>query len=207
MKDAKSILFLVIAIMLFINYSGFSQNQKRAVILYNTKPVLAVITTDGNVKQIIAEAPNYLVGYTLNVQDYGLKAQQVEVAAVNPIKTEQTTELSVNVQDVNNVKVDQNLAYVSVESKSVYYDPGFATLSAQAIKTLDEIVATLEQNPTYSIILRTLTVNEEETLLSKNRINSMRSYLKVRGIATERVSFELLKGEVDLNEIKIHVIR
>ena len=53
-----------------IGYTIYSQESKEAVILYNTKPVLAEITKDGSVLQIVRDEPDFLEGFTLEVPDY-----------------------------------------------------------------------------------------------------------------------------------------
>jgi hypothetical protein len=41
--------------------------------------------------------------------------------------------------------------------------------------------------------------------ISKSRINAIKTYLTLRGIQADSIKTEYLKGETDVNEIKIHM--
>ena len=43
----------------------------------------------------------------------------------------------------------------------------------------------------------------ENGLVSKNRLNSIRTYFKIRGIGEERILFESLFAEIDAHEVKL----
>ncbi|MBL0099716.1 MAG: hypothetical protein IPP49_06395 [Saprospiraceae bacterium] len=63
--------FVLLLVIVFSGITLKSQTTKEAVILYNSKPVLAEITTEGSVNKIISEEPDFLKGFTLKVMDYG----------------------------------------------------------------------------------------------------------------------------------------
>jgi len=167
-----------------------SQSTKEAVILYNSQAVLAQITKDGEVKEIIQDEVDFLKGFTIKIQDYGqfLANQQT-------FKTDQKVVLP-SVTTFN--KIDDN--YISVP-----FESGYATLSDLAISRLDEVIGELRKTPSARVIIRTLSTSKD-ALIDKNRINSVRTYFKIRGIAQERLSYETLSGDRDIDEVKINFI-
>jgi len=70
---------------------------------------------------------------------------------------------------------------------------------------LDVVIGELRKSPTTRVIIRTLSTNKD-ALIDKNRINSVRTYLKIRGIAQERLAYETLSGDRDIDEVKINYI-
>jgi outer membrane protein OmpA-like peptidoglycan-associated protein len=181
--------FVLLSVSLLTGITLFSQNTKEAVILYNSQPVKAEITSDGNVNKIISEVPDFLKGFTLKVQDYGQF-----IAEKQDTKSETI------------VPSSQSYAIVGKEFKLVRFEPTFATLSDEAIVELDKIIAHLRQEPNEKAVLVTLS-RLESALISKNRQNSIRTYLKIRGIDPERVLFESLLGEKDVDEVKVHFLK
>lgn len=161
-----------------------AQESKEAVILYNTKPVLAEITKDGSVLQIIKDEPDYLSGFTLQVPDYVKYLDEINKKSAVSFRPDLSSE-------------DSHLITVPFES-------GFAILSDQAILQLDEAIELLKQNPKGTLILRTLSVSDP-SVLDKNRINSIKSYFTIRGVNISNVVYEAMKGNTDLNEVKITV--
>ena len=82
---------LLVFIAMFSQEFAFGQATKEAVILYNSLPVKAEITTDGNVNRIISEEPDFLKGFTLKVQDYGQFVAQTEAPKKNdPVASSQS---------------------------------------------------------------------------------------------------------------------
>jgi thymidylate synthase len=164
------------------------QETKEAVILYNTQAVKAEITSDGTINRIISEEPDYLKGYTLTVQDYG---QHIEKSKIKEDKK---------------VASSQPYAVFASEYKLVKFEPNHATLSDEAIDILEELVTQLRKSNDEKVVLVSLS-QLENGLINKNRLNSIRSYFKIRGINSERVLIESLLGEKDVDEIKIHFLK
>jgi len=63
--------FVLLLAIILVGNALPAQSIKEAVILYNSQAVLAKISTDGEVKEIIRDESGYLQGFTLKVQDYG----------------------------------------------------------------------------------------------------------------------------------------
>ena len=63
--------FVFLLSIIMVGNTLHSQSTKEAVILYNSQAVLAQITKDGEVKEIIQDEPDYLKGFTIKIQDYG----------------------------------------------------------------------------------------------------------------------------------------
>ncbi|MBK6497939.1 MAG: hypothetical protein IPJ39_03885 [Saprospiraceae bacterium] len=180
---------LLVFIAMFSQEFAFGQATKEAVILYNSLPVKAEITTDGNVNRIISEEPDFLKGFTLKVQDYGQFVAQTEAPKKNdPVASSQS--YSINAGELASVK----------------FDPDYATLSDETISTLDQIIALLKDDNQAKISLETIS-KLNTALVSKNRFNSIRTYLKIRGIDPERISFQSLVGDTDVNQVKIYLIK
>lgn len=174
---------------MFLQQFAFGQTTKEAVILYNSLPVKAEITSDGNVNRVISEEPDFLKGFTLKVQDYGqLVAQREEVQKVNPVASSQS--YSINAGELASVK----------------FDPDYATLSDETISTLDQIIALLKADNQAKISLETIS-KLNTALISANRFNSIRTYLKIKGIDSNRISFQSLVGDTDVNQVKIYLIK
>lgn len=178
--------FVISLIVVLIGTAVVAQNTKQAVILYNSQAVRANITSQGDVKDIIQEEPDFLKGFELKIQDYG---QFVEVS-----KNVETKELE-TVASSGNYSVKK-------EYKTVYFEKDRATLTDETIGQLDLIIAHLRENPQVKIIAMTLS-KFENGLVSKNRLNSIRTYFKIRGIGEERVLFESLFAEIDAHEVKL----
>lgn len=180
--------FVLLLAIILVNNALQAQSTKDAVILYNSVPVLAEISSDGEVKKIIRNEPDYLQGFVLKVQDYGqFLANQEKLKSDSSV-----------VARSENSFFDNDKEYISVP-----FESGFATLSDIAINKLDEIIAELNKNPSARVVIRTLST-QKDALIDKNRINSVRTYFKIRGIAQERLSYETLSGDRDINEVKIN---
>ncbi len=179
--------FVLMLIITMVSLSLSSQNTKEVVILYNTKPVLAEVTPTGNVNKIIRDEPDFLQGFTLLIQDYGQF-----IAKQDTKKSDKDEVISVN----------QSFVAESNDFLNIPFESGFATLTDKAIERLDEAIKYFKTNPDQKIILRTLSKNAD-SVLSLNRINSIRTYLRIKGLSPDIVKFETLAGDADLDEVKI----
>lgn len=182
--------FVLLLAIILVNNALQAQSTKDAVILYNSVPVLAEISSDGDVKKIIRNEPDYLQGFVLKVQDYGQF-----IANQEKLKSDSSV-----VARSEKSFFDNDKEYISVP-----FESGFATLSDIAINKLDEVIRELNKNQSARVVIRTLST-QKDALLDKNRINCVRTYFKIRGIAQERLSYETLSGDRDINEVKINYI-
>jgi outer membrane protein OmpA-like peptidoglycan-associated protein len=178
--------FVILLYTVLIGTVGVAQNTKEAVILYNSQAVRANITPQGDVKNIIKEEPDFLKGFELKIQDYGQFIASKENVATKETET---------------VASSGNYA-VKKEYKTVYFEKDRATLTDATIAQLDQIIAHLREHADVKIIAMTLS-KFENGLVSKNRLNSIRTYFKIRGIGEERVLFESLFAEIDAHEVKL----
>ena len=179
--------FVLLFVLTLTNMTLFAQDTKEAVILYNTQPVRAEITTDGQVNRIIREEPDYLKGFQLKIQDYGQFIEKQSEPLVNAPKS-------------------QPYAIFASDYKLVKFETNHATLSDDAIDVLEAIVVNMRSTPELRIVLVSLS-KLDNSLVTKNRLNSIRSYFKIRGIDTSRILIESLLGEIDVDEIKIHHLK
>ncbi len=182
--------FVISLLMVLTSMTIVAQNTKEAVILYNSQVVRANITPDGNVTSIIKEEPDFLKGFELKIQDYGQFVANQQL----PVKNEPFVVVS-----------SGNYSVVKKEYKTVYFEKDRATLTDETIAQLDQIIAYLRENVEVKIIAMTLS-KFENGLVSKNRLNSIRTYFKIRGIGEDRVLFESLFAEMDAHEVKLGFI-
>ncbi|MBK9734222.1 MAG: hypothetical protein IPO92_04340 [Saprospiraceae bacterium] len=152
---------LLLSVVCFSSTQILCQSSKEAVILYDSRPVLAEIRDGGIIDRIIKDEPDYLEGYTLKIQDYGQFLTQKKLT------------------EVSEVKSSGGYAVVSKDEIIVPFDTGYATLSDKAIKVLDNVISRLRTKSESKVVLRTLNTFDE-SLLSKNRVNSIRTYFKIR---------------------------
>lgn len=187
MLSTSSPRFVLMLVLTMISLSLYSQNTKEAVILYNTKPVLAEITQSGNVNKIIRDEPDFLKGFTLMIQDYGqfVADQEKKKSGAD------------NVTPVAQTEFIEKADFLNIP-----FETGFATLTDKAIEKLDDAIKFFRKNPGQKIVLRTLSKNSD-SILSLNRINSIRTYLRIKGLSPDIVRFETLTGDADLDEVKI----
>ena len=178
---------LLLGVLYFNNTQVLCQSTKEVVILYDSRPVLAEIKEGGYINRIIKDEPHYLDGFTLKIQDYGQFLSQKKL------------------EEVAAVKQSGGYAVVSKDEVNVPFDIGFATLNDKAIKVLDIVISRLRAHSDSKVVLRTLNTFEE-SLLSRNRVNSIRTYFKIRGIDQNRIQFESLSGDLNMDEVKIHFL-
>lgn len=181
--------FLTVLAVFAGNMTAEAQETKESVILYNSVPVRAEITSDAEIKRVIKEEPDYLKGYSLKIQDYGQFVDQdkTNVAAVNE---------SLPGEHKEAVKIEEA---VFVE---IVFEPGFSTLSDQAVERLDTIIKRLKNEPELTVLIRALSLKSDGSV-TKNRLNSIKTYFKLRGLVQERVLIEKLQGDRDADEVKI----
>lgn len=191
MNNTKFLQLVFLCLTFAWSTSSFAQATKEAVILYNSLPVKAEITSDGHVNQIISEEPDFLKGFTLKVQDYG------QFVATQP---------KLVVESDNTLPGSQSYTVQSKEAASVRFTPSYATLSDEAIASLDGIIAILQAEPNTKVNLETIT-RLDSGLVSKNRFNTIRTYLKLKGIDPDRISYDTLIGEKEVNDVKIYFLR
>lgn len=181
--------FLSVLTFFAVNMVAVAQETKESVILYNSVPVRAEITSDAEIKRVIKEEPDYLKGFSLKIQDYGQFVDQGKPQVVTSAEDlSKETEVTGKVEESGFVEI--------------IFDPGFATLSDQSVERLDAVVKRLKNENTLNVLLRALSLKTDGSV-TKNRLNSIKTYLKLRGIAQERVIIEKLQGDRDADEVKI----
>jgi hypothetical protein len=181
--------YLSVLTFFTVHMVAIAQDTKESVILYNSVPVRAEITSDAEIKRVIKEEPDYLKGFSLKIQDYGQFVDQGKAKVVT------VTEALPSEQNGTG-KVEEA---VFVE---IVFDPGFATLSDQSVDRLDAIIKRLKNEPDLTVLMRALSLKTDGSV-TKNRLNSIKTYFKLRGIAQERVLIEKLQGDRDADEVKI----
>lgn len=183
----------VIATFCVMNLIMQAQETKEAVILYNSVPVRAEISSDAEVKRVIREEPEYLKGYSLKIQDYGKFVDQSEVKPSQVVVDSS--------QETAGKTIIEEDGFVEL-----VFDPGFATLSDQSVYRLDSVVKRLKNDAALFVTLRALSLKSDGSV-TKNRLNSIKTYLRLRGVEQGRVLIEKLQGDRDADEVKIFFMK
>jgi outer membrane protein OmpA-like peptidoglycan-associated protein len=185
MKHTNSPRFVLGLLSVMAALTLCAQQSKEAVILYNSEAVKAQITQSGDVIRIIKPEPDYLAGFKLISYNYEeVFAQAALVPESEKIKA----------YDV-----------VSAEGTDIYFESGFATLSRDAITRLDGIVNILKASPSAKILISEFIQNENDQL-AKNRINSVKKYLQIKGIGERKVQINRLEGVYPENTVRINIV-
>ena len=187
MFNTNSPRFVVLLTAMLLSLTVAGQQTKEALILYNTQPVKAEVTSTGEVVKVISQEPDQLQGFTLKVMDYAKYLDEAN-------KEKQTLPAS------------QAYSIESVDGILVPFDSGHATLSDVAISRLDEVIRELNADSRAVALIRTFSVINESPL-HKNRLSSIKTYFKIRGIGESRFVFENLIGERNFDEIKISFLK
>lgn len=185
MKHTNSPGFVLVLLTVLATLTLSAQQSKEAVILYNSEAVKAQITQSGDILRIIGPEPDYLAGFKLVSYNYEeVFAQAALVPESEKIKA----------YDV-----------VSVDGTDIYFENGFATLSKEAVSRLDGIISNLKATPSAKILISDFFQNENDQL-AKNRINSIKKYLQIKGISDRKVQINKLTGIYPENTIRINVV-
>ncbi|MBK9254481.1 MAG: hypothetical protein IPM42_03225 [Saprospiraceae bacterium] len=189
MNNTNSPKFVLLLTIILCGFNLAAQNTKQAVILYNTDPVLAEITSAGEVNKIIAKEPNFLSGFRLVKYDLNLSETVVVAEIPAPAPAEERT----------------GYAVVSSIYHEVYFDPGFAVLRKDGIAQLDQILKVLESNPERSVLISDFSEYDSDQL-HQNRVSSIKSYLKLKGISSQRIRTNRLMGVYNENSVRINFV-
>jgi hypothetical protein len=180
--------FVVLLSLLGFSFILSAQTNKQVSILYNTKLVLAEVSPEGKILRIIDNNADDLKGYVLKTQDY---------ASANNVDSKQIK----SSKDLGN-----KYNYAGIDHSLVYFEKGGAILSDKAIETLESVIKRIKDDATLKLLVQTLDVNSA-SVLSKNRVSAIETYLKIRGVNKDLTVYEPLKGDTNLDEVKIQFIR
>ncbi len=180
--------FVLLLSLLGFSLTLSSQANKQVSILYNTKLVLAEVSPEGKVLRIIDDSADDLKGYVLKTQDY----TAVPKDETKPVVVDKV---------LNNKYI-----YADIDPTLIYFEKNGAILSDKAIESLESTIKYLKADPSLRLLVQTLDVHAASPL-NKNRVSAVKTYLKIRGIGEENTVYEPLKGETNLDEVKIQYIK
>jgi hypothetical protein len=146
-------------------------------------PVLAEVSDSADVVRIVKTMPGYMDGYNLEPQKYDIPSEP------SASSTASSTGYSI----------------ISSESYTLTFRPGFAVLEDETVKQLDIMVMLMIENPGKKMLLSVYNVNMKDVLY-KNRINAIKTYMKVEGISLDRIQLNYLDGAAGLDEFKVNYI-
>lgn len=181
-KILISFSFSMVSFFQFIP-SIHAQVIEKRVILYNTLPVLAEIKDSAEVVKIIKTLPGYMAGYKL-------EAQKFDESKI-PLKEQ--------------VNLASGYSVISSDYYILSFRQGFAVLDDETVNQLDAVILHLIEHPRKNLLLSVYNENMKE-LLYKNRINAIKTYLKVEGISLERIQLNYLDGTSDPDNFRINYI-
>lgn len=183
--------FVLLFVLLMIGMTSTAQKLKESVILYNLQPVRALIDENGNIVKIIAYYPDYLSNQKIDVPEYDRDIRNVP--------TDERIIPSVVVEHEKEIILSKD------KMMTLHFDKDMAVLSSRVRNELDVVVDVLKANPSMKISAMTLSLDDNE-LVSKNRQNSVKAYLKIRGISENRFSFKSYFSDIETSEVKIQFL-
>ncbi len=194
----------VFFILLLFAFNLKAQEKKEATILYNTQPVQAVI--DVNTKSldyIIKSDDNFMEGFRLVIPDYekyllekGSIVQEDKTIALDNSSLDNTADtlIAITPTDTENSLKNNAISFI-------IFTPGQATLSDEAIRKLELVIDEYKISG-RDITLKAISINDTD-ILSANRANAIKTYLKIRGIDTNAVSVSYLIGNHNNNNVLV----
>jgi hypothetical protein len=178
------ICFSTIAVLIFLVpfFTLVAQHRDAKTLLYNTSPVLAVVNDSAEVVKIIKPLPGFMEGYTLEKPDYDSSPETVSRSGENA-----------------------GYSIISSEYFIIPFRPGFAVLDDEAAGQLDIILTQLMSNPRKNMLISVYNESMSSSLY-KNRINAVKSYMKIEGLSLDRIRLNYLEGKSSLDEFKVNFI-
>lgn len=196
---------LMFGFFLVLNSTAiFAQQTKQTIILINSQPCLVEVDQKGNIIKVIKQEENTVEGLKNTAPSESLqhipqvKIQDPETPQVIYIDKPKASDNG-SVAGVYDYKVSNQINAIT------QFGQGEATLSTEARKALDKVVEDLLANINDVAVIRSLSI-EKTSKLHINRVDAVRSYLKLKGIGSSRIIAENLQGRIDANEVKVHVI-
>lgn len=196
--------FMFLLSMTSVSLVLYSQDKKETIILYNTQPVKAVIDVESkNIDYIIQNEDDYLIGFKLEIPDYEKFLRETNpVFSSVPLDKDTTSFSYTQLQNSPQSRATSSNNEIEPTVFSyVKFQKGFATLSDDAIRLLELVIAEYDRSQN-NIVLRSFSISSDN-ILAKNRSNAVKTYLKIRGLDTNKVTVEHLKGELDIDEIMV----
>lgn len=185
----KVVLFLA---FLSVGITLKAQSQKKEVyILYNSELVRAISTPDGIIEKVFVEGPNFLDGFKLTVYDYighNSKSQDAEV----------------DNDEVFNK--NDSLVEVPEEVFTLQFERQKSSLSFEVIASLNQVVERVLHNPSLNIMAISLSKNDDMAI-SEVRQESIKAYLKIRGIEINKMNFQSYFTDIEVDEVKIKFVK
>jgi outer membrane protein OmpA-like peptidoglycan-associated protein len=197
----------VLGFILFLNSTLLQAQNRQAVILVNSQPVLAELDANGNIVKVIKEEPAALAGYDLVKSE-----QSIGIPVVPKPKSPDTEHAPIMIIEKPKVEKDGKVASIydfkvspTIDAE-ILFAADAATLSLDARSQLDNVALDLKANPSDVAVVRSLSVNKDSKIHA-NRVDAVRTYLRIKGVDGNRILTECLQGRIDVSDIKVHIIR
>lgn len=179
---------VVVSFVIFLSATIVNAQQDiNTVILYNSEPVNAVISSNGEVKELGEKNPNYLNGFRLAVWD--LERFYADIEKNKPKYEGGSQEVIRNT--------------VETFSKSIRFNKRSTVLDDIAILEMNEVLNFYHKSEDDYIVLRTLNQAQDNDL-TRIRMESIKSYFIIRGINEQNILLEPLVSEgLETDDVKI----
>lgn len=198
--------FVVLSAIMMIGLTLSAQKTIESVILYNGQPVRAIIDDKGNIIKIVSAVPDFLSPKELDVPIYDKDIRNVAITPNEETPSNVAQNISSkhiqNPEVAINVNQDEAVVNISNDTDVIHFDKDMAILTMRVRRELDEIVNILNSNPNINILAMTLSKFDNE-LVSKNRFNAIISYLKLKGISENRISYKPYYSNTEASVVRI----
>jgi hypothetical protein len=200
MKNTKfpPIVFAMVMNLIFATLLN-AQQSREAVILINSIPVRVELDEKGNIIRKIQEEPTSMVGYDLTTQT---------VIAPQPLENVTLTSTAI-IQEPVAATIKKVRGYDQQEvigsPSIVRFDGNTEQLSYIDVTQMDKIIETAKLNERYRVILFAQSKDRSAESINK-KIYAVKTYLRLRGIDSERILVLPIQDEKGGEEVKLVVV-
>jgi len=180
--------FVTVAMLSSMN----AQSQKDATILYNSQPVEVQLSEAGRILAFYGLSPNYMAGYDLG-----------------PSKATQQSITDIQLVEPGFTNSSQNAEYdvVSRDRVDLSFNDGFATLSQSTIGQLNEVSKKVLAEGYAKVLVTAYSSAEKSEKLLQNRLNSVITYLNIKGLSSDQVVTEVRESAALTDTVSINYIQ
>jgi len=182
---------IIVSLLMALVDTAHSQASDPSIILYNSQPVKVELSEAGKILSYYGLVTGYMEGYDLGEAASAVVSEPV-VANVNPTFD----------NDSQNAEYD----IISKERVILDFPAGFATLSGTSISSLNNISARLKSGENKKVVVTAYKQESEPQKLVQNRLESIVSYLRVKGIMTSQILTEIQSSTSLDNSVAVNYV-
>ncbi len=179
-----AIMLLAINVFSQTNSSDIDKNVVKNVVLINSSPWEVLMSKNGDILAKLTYLPDYLKGYDVDWKEDTNYEPEIPLA----------NKLNYKKQNLVLNKKEQKIDKTGINKiKEIYFSVGSALLSNRAIKDLNKIAESLNNNRKQTLRLFGF-VNEPDSrysILGKRRMDAVIAYLKIKGV---NIDTQIIRG-------------